>query len=123
MLKKAHTNRKQKGMMIIISFSVILNLCLKLSYVPSVVLNLKSSSIPTEEGREGVSFSDLTSSMIKIALYMPPKATVTLGAPSLCLVFSVKQLFSTFSVHYPSITEYRFGRPATTIYMKHALFI
>ena len=108
--------------MIIISFAVILNVCLKLSYVPSVVLNLKSSSIPTE-GREGVSFSDLTSSIIKIALYMPPKATVTLGAPSLCLVFSVKQLFSFFSVHYPSITEYRFGRPATTIYMKHALFI
>ena len=22
-------------------------------------------------------------------------------------------MFSTFSVHYPSITEYRFGRPAT----------
>ena len=26
------------------------------------------------------------------------------------------QLFSTFSVHYPSITEYKFGRPATDAY-------
>ena len=30
-------------------------------------------------------------------------------------VFSVKQLFSTFSVHSPSITEYRFGRPANDV--------
>jgi len=27
-----------------------------------------------------------------------------------------EQLFSTFSVHYPSITEYKFGRPATYAY-------
>ena len=25
-------------------------------------------------------------------------------------------MFSTFSVHYPSITEYKFGRPATDAY-------
>ena len=31
-------------------------------------------------------------------------------------IFGVSQSFSTFSVHYPSITEYKFGRPATDAY-------
>jgi len=30
-------------------------------------------------------------------------------------IFGVK-IFSNFSVHYPSITEYKFGRPATDAY-------